>query len=146
MSTRSYIVRKTDEGYEGVYCHWDGYPEYNGAILMHHYSDERKLAELISHGDISSLGTEVGEKHDFDERPQDVTTYYGRDRGETGVDPQRYETLDELLENVVRTGCEFVYVYDGFWQFAHRGPQYFGLSDGTLLSELKPLWAAVPAV
>ena len=21
----------------GIYCHWDGYPSHNGAILLHHY-------------------------------------------------------------------------------------------------------------
>lgn len=43
MSTRSYIVRKTDEG---VYCHWDGYPDYNGVILADSYSDDEKLRAI----------------------------------------------------------------------------------------------------
>lgn len=143
MSTRSYIVRKTDEGYEGVYCHWDGYPDYNGIILADCYSDEAKLADLISLGDISSLGQSIGQQHSFDDRPEGVTTFYGRDRGEKNIEPRHYSSLDELFNAVVQTGCEFVYIYDGFWLFAERGPQYFGMSDGSTFSELKPLWSVL---
>ena len=30
MSTRSALAYKTKEGWEGVYCHWDGYPTNRG--------------------------------------------------------------------------------------------------------------------
>lgn len=142
MSTRSYIVRKADRGYEGAYCHWDGYPEHNGAILLEHYSHPEKLAKLISLGDMSLLGPNIGKKHSFDDRPDGVTTYYGRDRGESGVEPRHYQTLKELLSSLVESGCEYVYVYDAFWQYASRGPQYFGGSDGSPFSKLRPLWTA----
>ena len=34
MATRSNIAYKTAEGkIRSVYCHWDGYPAYNGEVL-----------------------------------------------------------------------------------------------------------------
>ena len=37
MSTRSIIARKTEEGFEGTYHHWDGYPSGLGYSLWHIY-------------------------------------------------------------------------------------------------------------
>ena len=33
MSTRSCLAYKTKTGFEGVYCHWDGYPTNRGAQI-----------------------------------------------------------------------------------------------------------------
>ena len=56
MSTRSYICVKQDDGsYKGVYCHWDGYLTYNGAMLIDHYNSLEKANEILALGDISSL-------------------------------------------------------------------------------------------
>ena len=142
MATQSYIVRKEDNGYAGVYCHWDGYPEHNGRILLEHYSEPSKLRKLIALGNISVLDADIGEAHSFGDRPEGITTFYGRDRGDPDCQPRRYSTLEALMEWLADSGCEFVYVYDGFWQYAERGAQYFGLSDGTPFSEFKPLWSA----
>ena len=60
MGTRSFIAMKTQAGYRGVYCHWNGYLEDVGRIRRRHYTNCAKLAELIEHGDISSLGAEIG--------------------------------------------------------------------------------------
>lgn len=38
MSTRSAIIRKTEDGsYEGIYCHFDGYLAGVGKTLQEHY-------------------------------------------------------------------------------------------------------------
>lgn len=142
MSTRSFIARKTDVGYQGVYCHWDGYPEHNGVILQTFYSESGKLAYLLSFGDISSLGPEVGDDHAFDDRPVGVTTFYGRDRGETGkhTRPTVFASKCDVLESAAAIGCEFVYIFDkNCWSYCERGPQYFGEDDGTEFSDLRPL-------
>ena len=56
MSTRSYIcVKQNDGSYKGVYCHWDGYLTYNGAMLLDHYNSLEKANEILALGDISSL-------------------------------------------------------------------------------------------
>ena len=144
MATRSFIARTTKSGYEGVYCHWDGYLEGVGAGLLEYYTDPDKLALLLSYGDISSLGMEVGGKHDFGDRSGAETTFYGRDRGETGshIKARRFRKIHRLLKRAAGMGCEYVYLFDssvGRWFYCERGPQFFGMSDGSSFSSFKPL-------
>ncbi len=90
MSTNSTInIIHKDGSIDGVYCHWDGYPSYNGQLLYAFYNTPEKVNELISHGGISSLGMNIGEKlpEDWDES-RDVKNknfqceFYARDKGE----------------------------------------------------------------
>ena len=54
MSTRLHIgIRNEDGSPDVIYCHWNDYPSYNGALLLHHYQDPEKIRELIALGDIS---------------------------------------------------------------------------------------------
>ena len=125
MATRSFISRATDDGFEGVYCHWDGYLDGVGRLLLEHYSDPDKLARLLSFGDISSLDAEVGWEHDFDDRDDGCTTYYGRDRGESGdhIQTKRYKSMDAMLQAADQMGCEYIYLFSGLtWSYAYRGP------------------------
>lgn len=93
MSTHSRIgiINKGEVVVDTVYCHWDGYQKYTGAILRLYYTNPEKIKELISGGDLSSIGKFIGEKHEFEKRNEheDWCTYYKRDRGEDGVDSQR---------------------------------------------------------
>jgi hypothetical protein len=78
MSTRSRIGIVRDSNatkpvVESVYCHFDGYPEGVGQTLLDHWTDPAKVEHLISLGDLSVLGSEIGEKHDFD---QHMPRYY----------------------------------------------------------------------
>jgi hypothetical protein len=58
MGTRSRIgIEMPDHTVVSVYCHWDGYPEHNGRILVNHYNDRDAVKELIDGGGISSLRT-----------------------------------------------------------------------------------------
>ena len=116
MSTNSLIAMKTDDGYRTIYCHWDGYPEHNGKTLVQHYSDPEKVEALIALGDISSLASEIGEKHDFNDRESGTTSYH-RDRGEdwSRVEPRNYDSV----KRICRADCtqEYVYVFeDGDWR------------------------------
>lgn len=113
MATRSTIARKTDTGIESIYCHWDGYPAYNGRILQEHYTNDEKIAELLSLGDLSSLDKDIGEQHSFDDRPEGACTFYGRDRGETGIDALQHESVDAWLGARDISGCEYGYLWDG---------------------------------
>lgn len=110
MSTNSTIAIELEDGrIEQVYCHWDGYIEYVGRVLFDSYSDPEKLRELISHGDISSLTSEIGVKHPFsssecgvDEwKPEyeEMTTFYGRDRGEQVVSSRHFTSYNEYIEH-----------------------------------------------
>ena len=59
MATRSRIgIQLADESILSVYCHWDGYPEFNGAKLVEHFNSYDAAAELIDGGDISALWTD----------------------------------------------------------------------------------------
>lgn len=134
MGTRSTIgVLNTDGSVTAVYCHWDGYPEHNGKILMENYTTEEKVRELIGLGSISSLGSKIGEQHpfskfelkqeapDFDElmamyaksESEGWTTFYGRDRGESDV---RANTYDNVEQFVSEFGEEYNYLFiNGTW-------------------------------
>jgi len=138
MGTRSTIALEFADGtVEQVYCHWDGYLAHNGQILLKHYSNPFILRDLIDLGDISSLRPTVGTKHDFShfstEMSQEqytalygeMTTFYGRDRGETGVDARKfkdygdyvanhqYEEYDYILRQVEGKAVWFVSDHDG---------------------------------
>ena len=119
MGTRSFITFKTALGFTSVYCHWDGYLAHVGRILRQHYTDPAKIAELIEHGDISSLDAEIGNKHDFDNRREGQTTFFGRDRGENDCGPTSRTTLRAIMNHANRCGCEYFYLFaDGNWSYA----------------------------
>lgn len=101
MATRSTIAIEREDGTVAqVYCHWDGYPAHNGTILLEHYSNPEVLEQLIKLGDLSVLGTTVGQKHDFDQRPDnDWCTFYGRDRGETGQQAREYSSWQDYTQH-----------------------------------------------
>ena len=87
MATRSRIAIEDQDGtVRSIYCHWDGYPEYNGVVLKENYQTQEKVEELIALGSISSLKPLVappeGATHTFDNPLEDVTVAYHRDRGE----------------------------------------------------------------
>ena len=146
MATRSFIaLQKPNGSLEGVYCHWDGYLNGNGQILFNHYRDPEKIAYLLSFGDISSLGSQIGDTHDFLDRGDLAsTTFYGRDRGETKIEPRTFRTRKAMLKYAAALGCEFLYLYqpNGWW-YADRGQQFFGMNDDEEFSEFSPLQFSV---
>ena len=112
MGTRSTIALEFADGtVQQVYCHWDGYLAHNGQILQEHYSNPFVLRDLIDLGDISSLRPTVGTKHAFsklevpmdgeayDKLYGDMTTFYGRDRGETGTSAKKFASYEDYLLN-----------------------------------------------
>jgi hypothetical protein len=117
MSTRSNIaILNNDGSIEAIYCHWDGYPSHNGKILLDHYMSAKKVRALLALGDISILGAEIGEKHDFDQpAPEGVVTAYGRDRGETGILSRKYKdrsALSQALSFAESSWAVYFYLFD----------------------------------
>ena len=110
MSTRSNIGILRGEGgkVELIYCHWDGYPEHNGKILIEHYNKLSKLEKLMKLGDLSILGPELGTKHNFETKDYSVCTAYGRDRGDRECNCRYFDSIHELNNNVE----EYCYLYD----------------------------------
>ena len=111
MGTRSTIALEYADGtVEQVYCHWDGYLAHNGQILQEYYSNPFILRDLIDLGDLSSLRPTVGTKHAFSHfelraeevaeykvLTEDMCTFYGRDRGETGTSAKRFNNFQDYL-------------------------------------------------
>jgi len=146
MATRSTIALVFADGsVQQVYCHWDGYLDHNGRILFEHYSDPFKLRDLIDLGDISSLDKEVGEKHPFDPYGSDEdkalydaaekanwTTFYGRDRGETGVGAKRFKNYEDYRLNHQYEEYEYILrQVDGkaVWFVCDHGHSYVTLAE-----------------
>ena len=113
MGTRSTIALEYADGtVEQVYCHWDGYLAHNGQILLKHYSNPFILRDLIDLGDVSSLKPTIGTKHAFSHfelRAEEVaeykvltenmTTFYGRDRGEDGTSAKKFKDYEDYVAN-----------------------------------------------
>jgi hypothetical protein len=80
-------------------------------MLLEYYSNPFILRDLIDLGDISSLKPTVGTKHafshfdtemkqeDYDALYRDMTTFYGRDRGETGCDKKKFANFRDYIAN-----------------------------------------------
>jgi len=114
MSTRSNIgIVNPDGTVESIAVHFDGYLEGVGQTLATHYQDEAKVRALLALGDLSYLGAEIGEAHDFKTCPDGVCNAYGRDRGEKNVAAKRFANVDDALLDMVG---EYFYVWrDGAW-------------------------------
>ena len=101
MGTRSTIAIQNEDGtVTGIYCHWDGYLSHNGDILQKFYTTEEKVRALIALGDLSSLGEQIGSKHDFNNAPDGECNAYGRDRGETNIDAKTCASWAALAQAV----------------------------------------------
>lgn len=137
MSTNSIIAIKNRNGtVDSAYCHNDGYPSHNGAILAEHYNDESRVRSLISQGDMSVLGKHIDPdpsvEHKFGAAQLDVTIFYGRDRGERNSRPIQYKSLDKALGD----SEEFFYLFvpgDGWW--VRQEPGDFERLDDRLMAE-----------
>ena len=139
MATRSTIaVLREDGTVAKVYCHWDGYLENNGNLLVNHYNTQDQVEALIAGGDISSLGEVIGERHPFDtfnkdkmsaedlalaERAQAEgwTLYYGRDRGETGVEAKVYKDLAEYEAKAQFEEFNYCYIFGEWYYVSYDG-------------------------
>lgn len=117
MATRSTIARTNPDGsLTSVYCHWDGYPDGVGATLRQHYTNPSKIDQLLALGDLSVLDAEIGDSNEFENRVEGICLFYGRDRGETGIDALSHMNVDGWLAARQDGGCEFGYLWiEGHW-------------------------------
>jgi len=143
MATRSTIALEFADGTIGqVYCHWDGYLQHNGKILLENYMDPFKLRDLIDLGDISSLGAEIGVKHPFDnpgmfgtpayqaykDQYGDMTKFYGRDRGEFGTDAKYFKDFADYKDNHQYEEYSYILRTDGVW-YVSEGEKFEPLME-----------------
>jgi len=83
------------------------------------------LAGAIALGDASHWADTIGEQIEFDQFPRSdayyaQNVYYGRDRGETGVEAITYKTYEVFEKSFLRrtpAGEEYAYILrlDGTW-------------------------------
>jgi hypothetical protein len=107
MATRSTIaIEKSDGTIEQIYCHWDGYPEYNGKILLQSYSNPMKLQELIDMGNMSSLDSTI-----------DACEFWVRDQNDSmeTAKPRRYSSYWDYVTNLSREQFNYILRESGEW-------------------------------
>jgi len=129
MGTRSRVGVMHGDVCKSVYCHYDGYLEHTGQMLLKHY-DSIRANLLVSLGDNSGVQPTVEEMNFY------------KDRGETDVDYRVAQTFEEFLEQVEGCGGEYYYVMrDGVW---YAGCMYH--TEGLIKGGLVPLDEALADV
>ena len=122
MSTRSNVGIKEGDKFKYIYVHFDGYPTGVGATLRKHYTDPKKVEQLISLGACSVLGEELEperESFDYDSKVlnENGSMFYGRDRGEKGVEAKTQDWDEYLKEQLDDVWIEYIYVFEnGKWK------------------------------
>jgi hypothetical protein len=129
MGTRSRVAVMHGDVCKSVYCHYDGYLDYAGRILLEHY-DSTAANALIARGDNSGVK----------ETLEDMNFY--SDRGEDNVSWQVAHSFEEFLEQVQGCCGEYYYVMrDGVW---YAGCVY--ATEGLVKNGLVPLKDAIAAI
>ena len=120
MGTRSRIgIQLKDDSILSVYCHYDGYPSFNGKVLREFYDTKEKASQLINGGDMSCTWTNVGWKNET--LPQSGALHY-TSRGESIED--NAPRLDKDMEEFFTDNEEYSYIFrNGNW-FAYDMHQF----------------------
>lgn len=125
MSTQCGIAIKTEKGYETIYVHSDGYPDYMWPMLTENYNSEELAKKLVSFGDASYISDklETDMPHSFDKPQWDTCCFYHRDRGEHWD-----RTAPTTYDNIRQLSSAFYYSYvwtDGCWNFYRGGEKIY---------------------
>jgi hypothetical protein len=122
VGTHCTIAKEMNDGtVKAVYCNWDGYISGVGKILQENY-DKSKTEKLLTYGDISSLGPNIGEsKNDFVNRDKNVCCFYHRDRGESKKKADVFPSR-EKYQYECSSMAEYLYLMDeqGVWYVCTR--------------------------
>ena len=111
MSTRSFIcVAGEESGVRGIYCHYDGYPEHVGKILVEHHNSIGAAEKLIGGPQIRNFDHD-GTVGRFGDGPSDAS--------------EIYDTKEEALNSG----------FDYFYQFSRKTNSWkcFGRRDGAIV-------------
>jgi len=124
MSTRAAIaMRLPDNTIHAIYCHFDGYPDWTGAILCGWYKTAERVKALLALGALSQLGPRLnpdpGTPHTFFAHQGDMTIAYHRDYGERMRRGKTYSSLKQFEKDAPETFCaDYLYLFeDGSWKF-----------------------------
>ena len=103
MGTRSRVGVMHGTVCKSVYCHYDGYLDYTGRILLSKY-DSTLANMLIARGDNSGVKETLEEMNFYSDRDEDNVSW------------QVAHTFEEFLEQVEGCCGEYYYVMrDGVW-------------------------------
>lgn len=114
MSTRSFISYCDGDKFIGNYCHYDGYPEHVGKILVEHYNSAQACELLVDGPQIRNFD------HDGT-----VARF-----GDSECGTEEYESILEILNS----GFDYVYVYSNL----NNCWDCFGKSNGQVKEYLIP--------
>lgn len=125
MATRSRIaIERPDGNVSSIYCHNDGYPEYNGKVLHEHYQDREKVERLIGLGDISYLEekVELAGQHTVNSPESGVVVAYHRDRGEDLRKANHTDRVDYVEGDIEEFG--YLFTKENEWVFVSYGNRH----------------------
>ena len=112
-STRSRVgILNSDGTIKSVYVHNDGYLSGVGKTLKQNYTNDEKIKQLIALGNLSFIGKEIGEKHDFDSEDYESTLAYGRDGGEKNQFANISNTIKEFEDLATDSHVDYTYLWD----------------------------------
>ena len=107
MGTRSRIgIQLKGNSVLSVYCHYDGYPEFNGRVLRDNYDTVEKVRNLIDGGDMSCTWTNAGWNNET--LPESGPLHY-TSRGES-ID-MNAPRLDKDVEEFFTNNEEYSYIF-----------------------------------
>lgn len=112
MGTRSRVAVMHGDVCKSVYCHYDGYLDYTGRILLAHY-DSTAANMLIARGDNSGVKETIEEMNFYEDREaqgEDVNEFLQSTPWSVA------HSFEEFLDQVSGCGGEYYYVMrDGVW-------------------------------
>jgi len=123
---------------KSVYCHYDGYLDYTGRILLEHY-DSTKANQLVARGDNSGVKETLEEMNFYEPTEptgEDVTEFVNSTPWSVA------HTFEEFLDQVEGCCGEYYYVMrDGEW---YAGAVY--ATQGLIKGGLVPLREAIASI
>lgn len=104
------IVQRNDGKFAVIYCHYDGYVDWNGIRILKYYNTQLNAEALVEPGDMKGLGPrpDYVAGHTYEEPVEGHCVYFGREDKRTGKEYKLYPTLDEALE---AAHCRFTYLW-----------------------------------
>ena len=109
MGTRSRIgIQLKDNSVLSVYCHYDGYPAFNGRVLRDHFDTPEKVKDLIDGGDMSCTWTNAGWNNET--LPKSGPLYYTMRNETLESNAPRYdESIFDFLDK--KNNEEYAYIW-----------------------------------
>ena len=118
MGTRSRIgIELNDNSILSVYCHYDGYPAFNGRILRDNFDTVEKVRNLIDGGDMSCTWTNAGWNNET--LPESGPLHYTA-RGESleSNAPRYDESIFDFLDKKNNEEYAYIWTVNNEWKCA----------------------------